>query len=73
LFGRTGALDEALQSGAWLSWYASARESGARECVVPDVVLRRRIHEHNNFATQPDAALAYVRALRPLVQKHRDQ
>ena len=73
LFDRIGDLDEALQNGAWLGWYARARESGARECVVSEVLLRRRIHEHNNFAMQPDAALAYVRALRPLVQKHRDQ
>ena len=73
LFDRIGGLDEALQSGAWLSWYARTRECDARECTVPDVVLRRRIHEHNNFVTQPDAALDYVRALRPLVQKHRNQ
>jgi glycosyltransferase involved in cell wall biosynthesis len=70
LFERVGVFDEALRSGAWLSWYAHARESGARECMLPDVVLRRRIHEHNNFATQEGAALNYLKALRPLVQQH---
>jgi glycosyltransferase involved in cell wall biosynthesis len=73
LFERVGMLDETLRSGAWLSWYAHARESGAHECMLPDVVLRRRLHEHNNFTTEPDAALEYVRALRSLVQNRRDQ
>lgn len=72
LFDRIGPFDVALQNGAWLSWYASARDAGARECTVPDVVLRRRIHEHNHFATTEGAALAYLHALRPLVQRHRE-
>ena len=46
--------------------------SSVRELTLPEIVLRRRIHENNNFATQHDAALGYLRALRPLVQKQRD-
>jgi glycosyltransferase involved in cell wall biosynthesis len=70
LFDRIGPFDEALRNGAWLGWYARARATGARECIVPAVVLRRRIHEHNNFAGQEGAALSYLQALRPLVQQH---
>ncbi len=72
LFDRIGLFDESLHSGAWVNWYARARVIGARECVLSEVVLRRRIHENNNFTTQQDAALGYLRALRPLVQRQRE-
>ena len=72
LFDRIGQFDESLHSGAWVDWYARARVVGVREIMLPEVVLRRRIHENNNFTTQQDAALGYLRALRPLVQKQRE-
>ncbi len=72
LFDRVGAFDESLHSGAWIDWYARARAIGVRECTLAALVLRRRIHENNNFVTEHDAALGYLRALRPLVQKQRD-
>ena len=72
LFDRVGPFDERLQSGAWVNWYARAHVIGVRETMLPEVVLRRRIHEANNFSMRQDAALDYLRALRPLVQKHRD-
>jgi glycosyltransferase involved in cell wall biosynthesis len=71
VFDRVGPFDESLRNGAWVDWYARVRGFGARECIVPDVVFRRRIHAHNNFATSDDAALGYLRALRPLVRKQR--
>ncbi len=72
VFDRVGPFDETLRNGAWIDWYARVRAAGSRECVVPDIVMRRRIHRHNSFATSDDAAGAYLRALRPLVQKQRD-
>jgi glycosyltransferase involved in cell wall biosynthesis len=72
VFDRVGPFDEALRNGAWVDWYARVRGAGARECIVPDVVMRRRIHTQNNFAVSDDAALGYLRALRPLVRKHRE-
>lgn len=71
LFDRVGPFDETLQNGAWVDWYARARMAGARECILPELVLRRRIHARNNFAMQDNAALGYLRALRPLVRKQR--
>ena len=73
LFDRVGPFEESLHSGAWINWYARACRLGTRECTVPEVVVRRRIHEHNHFTTQKDAALGYLRALRPLVQKQRER
>ena len=72
LFDRVGPFDETLHNGAWIDWYARAHTAGARECIVPDLVLRRRIHARNNFAAQDNAALGYLRALRPLVRKQRE-
>ena len=73
LFDRIGVFDETMRNGAWIELVrARSRARRRARCTLPDVVLRRRIHEHNNFATQPDAALDYLRALRPLVQKRRD-
>ncbi len=69
VFDRVGSFDETLRNGAWVDWYVRARAAGARECIVPDLVLRRRIHARNNFAAQENAALGYLRALRPLVRK----
>jgi glycosyltransferase involved in cell wall biosynthesis len=72
LFEELGPFDETLQSGAWVDWYARARMAGARECFVTELVLRRRIHARNNFAAQENAALGYLRALRPLVRKRHE-
>ncbi|HXY91636.1 MAG TPA: glycosyltransferase family A protein [Acidimicrobiia bacterium] len=67
-----GPFDEQLRNGAWVDWYARARVHGLNECIPPEVLVRRRIHERNNFAAQEDAARGYLRALRPLVRKQRE-
>jgi GT2 family glycosyltransferase len=65
-FWRVGPLDETLSSSANIDWISRARAAGLRTTVVPEVVLRRRIH-HSNLgrrlgAQKQDDLLRVVRA-----------
>lgn len=44
---RVGPLREDLPVAACIDWYARWRHAGLREVMLPDVVLRRRIHAGN--------------------------
>jgi len=70
-FQQVGPLDEGLRNGAWVDWYARARWAGLREHILPDILVRRRIHAQNNFALQTDAHIGYLRAVRAMVQRRR--
>jgi glycosyltransferase involved in cell wall biosynthesis len=47
VFAGVGPLDEHLETGANLDWQSRARAAAARFVAIPDVVYRRRIHDHN--------------------------
>ena len=46
-FHRVGAFDVDRQTGEFIDWYARAAEAGIKERVLPEVVLRRRLHAAN--------------------------
>jgi glycosyltransferase involved in cell wall biosynthesis len=46
-FWRIGLLDESLSSSANIDWISRARAADLRTTVVPEVVLRRRVHGSN--------------------------
>lgn len=53
-FHRVGPLNEDLRVAEDHEWFLRAREAGVVEDVVPDIVLRRRLHRGN--ATRSDLA-----------------
>jgi glycosyltransferase involved in cell wall biosynthesis len=46
-YQRVGAWDETLNVGVDMDWYARLQESGVRYRMLPQVLLRRRIHRNN--------------------------
>jgi glycosyltransferase involved in cell wall biosynthesis len=48
----------ASTTGEWVEWWAVARSAGVHEVTLPDVLVRRRIHDANNSAQQSIAGHA---------------
>jgi hypothetical protein len=67
VFERVGRFDEALRFACASDWFMRAAECGAVGRLIPDVVTRRRLHEHNfsrrNRAASHDEFLHVVKAM----------
>lgn len=49
VFERIGTFSGAeISVGDWIEWWSRARAAGVHEVVVPEVLLRRRLHGKNN-------------------------
>lgn len=70
-FDRVGPFAEDLRVGEFIDWWARAKDAGLRETVIPDVVLRRRVHGGNLGVVKADARVDYTRALRAALQRRR--
>jgi len=71
VFEQLGFFDETLANGAWVNWYTRVRAAELRELILDTVVVRRRIHDRNNWATQEQPGVGYLRALRSWVHEQR--
>jgi glycosyltransferase involved in cell wall biosynthesis len=68
-FMKVGDFPE-VPSGEFIAWLGWAREMGLREFVLPEVLVRRRIHCHNS--TRAGSGIAgYTLAARWLIEKRR--
>lgn len=73
-FLRVGLFNAVYQTGEFLDWYARAKEKGLREVMLPDIVMKRRIHSSNlgilKKNTQTDDTHAdYIRVLRAALDR----
>ena len=66
LVARVGGFAE-VPVGDWVHWWARVRRSGALEHVVPEVLVRRRIHDANNSARRHDGGAQFL----AIVRQHR--
>jgi glycosyltransferase involved in cell wall biosynthesis len=57
-FASVGSFREDLVAGEFVDWLARARDHGLRDRMLPDHVLRRRVHGANLGVTRRDAARA---------------
>jgi glycosyltransferase involved in cell wall biosynthesis len=62
-FERVGAFDPERTIAEFVDWYARATEHGLREEMLPQVVLRRRLHERNLGRTKRELRTEYARVL----------
>jgi len=67
---RVGRFDSSLPGTADLDWMIRAQEAGVRLAVIPDVVLRRRIHGRNE-SLKPSISAGALRSLRAAMQRRR--
>lgn len=71
-FLAVGAFDETLTLGEFVDWFGRARRAGLAEIVVPDIVLRRRIHGDNTTLRERAAAGDYLQVVRRELARKRD-
>jgi len=66
-----GPFREDLVTGNFIDWMARARDRGLREAMLPDVVLRRRLHTANYGRVRRDARRDYARVLKAALDRRR--
>jgi glycosyltransferase involved in cell wall biosynthesis len=70
-FDRVGEFDTTRQLGDFIDWYLRAREAGLRSEMLPQVLLRRRIHETNTVTREKDRQSDYVKILKASLDRRR--
>jgi glycosyltransferase involved in cell wall biosynthesis len=70
-YDRVGPFETNWQVGEFVDWFARAKERGLRSLVVPDVVLRRRLHKWNVGVRLRDARADYARILKASLDRRR--
>jgi glycosyltransferase involved in cell wall biosynthesis len=67
---RVGHFPE-VQVGDWVGWWARARALGVTEHVVPEVLVRRRIHGGNNSLTSSKGGQTFLDIARRHLEQRR--
>ena len=63
-FIKVGMFDTGYRVGEFIDWYSKAIEIGLKEVILPDVVLKRRIHTANIGIRERNAQTDYLRILK---------
>lgn len=67
---RIGSFDPAMRIGAIVDWYHRAMHAGLRSRMLPDVVLRRRLHGNNiGWQQKAGARQAYLDVVRAAMSR----
>jgi len=69
VFDEFGPFDDALRGKANMVWFLRAARQGARITVLPEVLMRRRLHHENASRQDPSDRLEW---LLPIVKAWRD-
>jgi GT2 family glycosyltransferase len=72
LFDRVGWFRTDLRVGEFIDWCARARELSLKSAVLPEPVLRRRIHGDNTGVRERDARPDYARVVRAALERRRE-
>lgn len=72
-FLRVGYFNEDLEIAETVDWLARADELGLQFNVLPDVMLRRRLHRTNSGVVKRNARSHYARALKAALDRRRQQ
>jgi glycosyltransferase involved in cell wall biosynthesis len=68
---RVGAFDTRWTIGPFVDWYMRAQEAGLRAAMLPDVVLRRRLHTDNMGTRERAQRGDYARILKHALDRRR--
>ena len=72
-FLRVGFFKTDLQLAEFVDWYARATELGLRSFMLPEVVMKRRIHQTNQGTRYREARGDYLRVLKASLDRRRKQ
>lgn len=70
-FARVGPFRTDVHVGEYIDWYTRAKEAGLRAEVLPELVLRRRIHGENTGIRQRASNSDYARVLKEALDRRR--
>ncbi len=70
-FDRVGPFEIRWTVAEWIDWYARAQERGLRVEMLPDVVLRRRLHGRNQGIREARSRVQYVQAVKAALDRRR--
>jgi glycosyltransferase involved in cell wall biosynthesis len=70
-FDRVGAFETHWRAGGFLDWYLRATDLGIPTVMLPDLVMRRRLHQTNHGVVAPDAKSEFVRVLKLSIDRRR--
>ncbi|OGP88721.1 MAG: hypothetical protein A2031_00190, partial [Deltaproteobacteria bacterium RBG_19FT_COMBO_43_11] len=70
-FFRVGLFDTTLRVGDFLDWYKRASEIKLKSLMMPDVVLKRRIHDDHLSVRNQHATKDYVRIIKASLDRQR--
>jgi len=70
-YERVGPFETDWRVGEFVDWYARAQEQGLQSFVMPDIVLRRRLHKSNMGVRLRDARGDYARILKASLDRRR--
>jgi len=68
-FEETGLFNEMQRIGVFIEWYMRAMERGLKSRLIPEKVLRRRIHENNMGIKNQHARLEYVQIVKTALKR----
>ncbi|WP_254567314.1 glycosyltransferase family A protein [Oscillatoria sp. HE19RPO] len=70
-FERVGLFENQWKLGEFIDWYLKAMEAGLKSVMLPDLVLRRRIHQTNTGIRDRDFRKDYVRIVKASLDRRR--
>jgi len=70
-FHRVGLFDPRWQIGNFIDWYLRAQDAGLRALMLPEVLLRRRVHRNNLGSRERGSRGDYARILKRALDRRR--
>jgi glycosyltransferase involved in cell wall biosynthesis len=71
VFGQVGLFDRSFSVSEDTDWFARARDAGVPMAILPDVLVRKRVHGTNISLTTPSINALLLRAMRGSIQRKR--
>ena len=71
VFEVVGVFDVTYKHAKDVDWFIRAREAGLRMAILPDILLRRRLHGSNRSFSQQSRKLEFMRAVKSSIERGR--
>lgn len=69
VFDRVGLFDTSFAVGEDTDWFARAKDAGISMKVLPEILVRKRVHESNSSLNTPNINRLLLRALRSSIDR----
>ena len=67
----SGGFDPSYRTGEFIDWYVNAKEQGLKDLMLPEVLLRRRLHGNNLGIRERDTREDYLLIAKALLDRKR--